>query len=236
MIGTQKLIYKIKPDSDFEEIYQICRPFTMTSKERMYALYQGCIYVIKNNIDGDFVECGVWKGGSAMIIAYVLKKLNQKRKIYLYDTFQGMPEPSEHDFGLTGDEDPEVIRLNWKNNQSESYNKWCYAPLKEVRKNILMTGYDRERVFLVKGKVENTIPKNIPSKIALLRLDTDWYGSTKHELNYLYPRLVERGVLIIDDYGHWAGSKKAVDDYFSDKRLIRLNRIDYTGRIGIKVV
>ena len=77
------------------------------------------------------------------------------------------------------------------------------------------------------------IPKYLPGEIALLRLDTDWYKSTQHELIHLYPLLVGSGVLIIDDYGHWQGAKKAVDEYFSDKKIL-LNRIDYTGRISIK--
>ena len=80
------------------------------------------------------------------------------------------------------------------------------------------------------------MPGYLPSGIALLRLDTDWYESTKHELEHLYPLLVSGGVIIIDDYGHWKGAKKAVDEYIKDNNLpLLLNRIDYTGRIGIKL-
>jgi O-methyltransferase len=90
---------------------------------------------------------------------------------------------------------------------------------------------------LVPGRVEETLAFDLPDQIALLRLDTDWYESTKVSLEQLYPRLVPGGVLIIDDYGHWQGCRKAVDDYFykTDQKIL-LQRIDYTGRIGIKTV
>lgn len=96
------------------------------------------------------------------------------------------------------------------------------------------TNYPAEMLVFIKGKVEDTIPKTMPKHIALLRLDTDWYESTKHELLHLYPLLSKSGVLIIDDYGYWAGSKKAVDEYFSKGEML-LNRIDYTSRIAIKI-
>jgi hypothetical protein len=97
------------------------------------------------------------------------------------------------------------------------------------------TGYDREKISFVKGKVEETIPDNAPQSISLLRLDTDWYESTRHELIHLYPRLSHGGVIIIDDYGHWLGARKAVDEYIEQNNLcLLLNRLDYTGRIGVK--
>jgi hypothetical protein len=84
--------------------------------------------------------------------------------------------------------------------------------------------------------VEETIPQHAPEQISVLRLDTDWYSSTKHELMHLFPRLSKNGVLIIDDYGHWAGARKAVDEYFADQTIQPLlNRIDQTGRACIKV-
>ena len=108
-------------------------------------------------------------------------------------------------------------------------------PLEEVRHNLSNVGYPDDRIKLVKGLVEATLPNKAPSKIALLRLDTDWYESTRHELIHLYPRLAQRGVLIIDDYGHWEGAQKAVDEYIRDNNLpVLLNQIDYTGRIAIK--
>jgi len=220
-------------DERFRKIYDKCKKSTMTSKERMYALYKSVEYIIKTNIPGDFVECGVWRGGSTMLIAYTLLELNvTNRKIYLYDTFEGMTQPTESDYSVANNKNRAFDK--WKKEQKKDHNKWCYASLSEVKNNMALTKYPNDNIIFVKGKVEETIPKTKPSKIAILRLDTDWYESTKHELIHLFPILMKNGVLIIDDYGYWAGSKKAVDEYFSDGRIL-LNRIDSTGRIGIKI-
>jgi O-methyltransferase len=220
-------------DKKFIEIFNKCKNYSMTSKERMYALYNAVKYIIANNISGDFVECGVYKGGSTMLIAQTLLSLNVKnRKIYLYDTFEGMVEPSDLDFRVEN-ENENTFKI-WQGKQRKDHNKWCYASLSEVQTNMQSTNYPIDNLIYVKGKVEDTIPENVPNKISLLRLDTDWYASTKHELLFLYPLLSKNGVLIIDDYGYWAGSKKAVDEYFS-KGEILFNRIDYTSRIAIKI-
>jgi O-methyltransferase len=113
---------------------------------------------------------------------------------------------------------------------------WCYAALDEVRRNVGEMGYPGEKLHFVQGKVEDTIPGSAPEQIALLRLDTDWYESTRHELIHLYPRLSAGGVLIVDDYGHWQGSRRAVDEWIAQAGVrILLNRIDYTGRVAVKV-
>jgi O-methyltransferase len=118
---------------------------------------------------------------------------------------------------------------------SDRGEKWCYASLDEVRRNLAATGYDPRNLHFVKGPVENTIPEGAPNEIALLRLDTDWYESTKHELLHLYPRLAPRGVLIIDDYGHWKGSRKATDEYLQANGIVTmLHRVDQTSRMVIK--
>lgn len=220
-------------DPDFEEIYQQCQPYTMTPKERMYALYKATEYLVKAKINGDFVECGVWRGGSAMVVALTLLKMgDKKRKIYLYDTFTGMDKPTKNDFVLS--EKTKAID-EWQEKQKNGYNQWCFSGLEEVKKNMLTTGYPLKNFVFVKGKVEDTIPQTTAAKIALLRLDTDWYTSTRHELIHLFPRLVNRGILLIDDYGYWAGSKKAVDEYFSQNKIaILLNWIDHSARIGVK--
>ena len=179
------------------------------------------------------VECGVWKGGSTMAMALKLNRLGvEDRKIYLYDTFEGMSQPSKEDKTFYGDD--ATYKFEQKRISQDS-SDWCNASLEEVKKNCFSTNYPQDKFFFIKGKVEDTIPKYLPSKIALLRLDTDWYESTKHELEYLFPLLEPGGVLIIDDYGHWQGARKAVDEYIQNNRLkILLNRIDYTGRIAIK--
>ncbi len=223
------------PDFSAEDI-QICeivKPYTMTSPERVNSLISAVRYVMKNGIDGAFVECGVWKGGSSMAMALALIRLgSERRDLYLYDTFSGMSAPGDVDISFRGEEAHQTFS---ETEISDDVSGWCLSPLEEVKQNLFSTGYDKERVHFVEGKVEETIPKCIPKKIALLRLDTDWYESTKHELIQLFPLLKTNGVLIIDDYGHWEGARKAVDEYVSDNNIqILFNRIDYTGRIAIK--
>lgn len=214
-------------DSELGKIYLKCKDFTITPKERMYSVYKAVEYIIKSGIKGDFVECGVWKGGSAMVMAYALLKFGEtKRNIYLYDTYGGMSELTKDDISISGSS---ATRLYKK----EEKMTLC-PPLEEVKRNLFSTRYPKDKLIFIKGKVEDTIPKRMPKKIALLRLDTDWYESTKHELLHLFPVLTEKGVLLLDDYGYWLGSKKAVDEYFSNKPIL-LNRIDYTGRTGVKI-
>lgn len=209
-------------------------PFTSTGPDRIVSLVNATKHIIKHNVEGVIIECGVWKGGSMMAILRTLKNLGvQDRDAYLYDTFEGMSEPTEEDNSIRGES-----ALNAYKEQKEGWDKIIYySSLEEVKKNIGSIGYDEERLHYVKGKVEDTITKdNVPDKIALLRLDTDWYESTKHELEFLFPKLVSGGILIIDDYGHWEGCKKAVDEYLSKNNVnIFLARIDYTGRIGVKM-
>lgn len=221
-------------DSKFWEFYEICKPFTMTSIERMYSLYCSVNYVIDNNIKGDFVECGVWRGGSSMMIALILGKRNiSDRSIFLYDTFEGMSEPVDSDFSFDGFDAKELLI---KGNRDKNDLIWCIADLEDVKNNLHLTGFSFDKLHFIKGKVEVTIPEFAPkSDIALLRLDTDFYESTFHELTWLFPKLVRNGVLIIDDYGHWKGCRKAVDEYIKSLNIpIFLNRIDYTGRLLIK--
>jgi O-methyltransferase len=219
------------PDFDEQniEICRVVKPYTMTSPEKVNALIDAVRYVVAKNINGAMVECGVWKGGSMMAMALTLKKLgDENRDLYLYDTFCGMTAPSDAD-GTRAHQKFSKTKI------SKDASDWCLSPLDEVKDNLLSTGYPKEKIHLIKGKVEDTIPENIPSKISLLRLDTDWYESTKHELTYLFPLLQLNGVLIIDDYGCWEGARKAVDEYISDMNIpILLNRIDKSGRIAIK--
>ena len=218
------------PDFSNEEkaIIGKAMPYTLTSVERLATLLNAVTYVTKNNIPGDIAECGVWRGGSMMVTALtLLAHGDRSRSLYLYDTFEGMPSPTEHDKSLDGVSADQQLKQ-----EPRGTGIWCYASLEDVRANILSTGYPAEKIHLVKGKVEKTIPGVIPPHLSFLRLDTDWYESTKHELTHLFPRLDSRGVLIIDDYGHWQGARKAVDEYFREQqRTVYLHRIDYTGRI-----
>ena len=214
-----------------KKIVWASKPFTMTSRERMAALIKAVTYLTENGITGDVAECGVWRGGSMMIVALtLLAHGDTSRSLYLFDTFEGMSAPTAHDKSFDG-----VSADVQLNRAPQGVGIWCCAGLEDVRANILSTGYPEDKVHLIKGKVEDTIPRHIPSSLALLRLDTDWYESTKHELTHLYPLLNKKGVLILDDYGHWQGSKKAVDEYFREHgHNVYLHRIDYTGRILVR--
>lgn len=219
------------PDLSAEErkIVAAVKPFTMTGIERIVCLINAVTYISDNQISGDIVECGVWRGGSIMAAALMLlARGDTTRNLYLYDTFEGMSAPTQFDKSFDG--------VAAQTQMHQEAGKWCYASIEDVRENVLSTGYPKKKIYFVKGKVEDTIPQTIPAHLALLRLDTDWYESTKHELVHLYPRLAPEGVLIIDDYGHWQGARKAVDEYFAEQnRKIYLHRIDYTGRIAVGV-
>jgi hypothetical protein len=213
------------------DIIQRVRPFTMTSDARLLAVLDATRYLVRNRILGDFVECGVWKGGSMMAAALMLlAEGDVARRLFLYDTFAGMAPPTAEDRDHQGISAADQLRQH-----PPGTGIWCYAGLDEVRHNLASTGYPPGQCQFVVGKVEETIPQALPGEIALLRLDTDWYASTKHELEHLYPRLARRGVLIIDDYGHWRGSQQATDEYFAALGMFPLlHRIDYTGRMWIK--
>jgi O-methyltransferase len=214
---------------DEAEILREVRPWTKTSAERIYALIQAVRYVSANGIGGAIVECGVWKGGSMAAVARTLLRMRDvSRDLYLFDTFEGMTEPSAKDVDYTGKPANEVMKEN-------SGFKCADAPLERVKEVLYETGYPKERIHFVPGKVEDTVPGCAPESVSLLRLDTDWYESTKHELVHLFPRLAKAGVIIVDDYGHWKGSRQACDDYFKENQVpILLNRIDFTGRIAVK--
>jgi O-methyltransferase len=228
-------LHRTHPDlePEFASLYKRCSPFTMTSVERMYALWQSVGHVVRGGVAGDLVECGVWRGGSSMLAALTLAQAGDPdRTMWLYDTFEGMSEPDERDVAVTG------ARMvdEWAGHRGRSDDPvFAFGALDEVRRNMLATGHRPERVRFVRGKVEDTIPGEAPDRIALLRLDTDWYASTRHELEHLYPRLAPGGVLIVDDYGHWAGARQAIDEFLDSLASPPLlTRIDYTGRIGVK--
>ncbi len=228
--------FEQKKYPDFSEndvkIIQTVKTYTMTSPERMFAFINAVDYVVANKIEGDIVECGVWRGGSSMTAALRLLQNNDKqRHLYLYDTFEGMSEPTENDVHFDGSEAQNLL----DNADKIQDQIWCYSTLDEVKNNMAKTNYPANKITYVQGKVEDTIPSTLPNKIAILRLDTDWYESTKHEMVHLFPLLSKGGVLIIDDYGHWQGARKAIDEYLQEHNIqILLNRIDYTGRIGVK--
>jgi len=220
-------------DRSFYELAARCGAFTMTSIERMCALYTAVGQVVDQRVRGDVVECGVWRGGSSMLAALTLmQKRDEDRSLWLYDTFEGMPEPGALDKDLSG----LSMEQTWSDHKGRRSDPiFAYAGLDDVHANLASTGFPGARTHFVQGKVEDTIPERMPEHIAVLRLDTDWYESTRHELEHLYPRLSAGGVLIIDDYGHWQGARKAVDEWratIEDPPV--LWRIDETARAGVK--
>ena len=223
------------------ELLERVRPYTLTSPARLVANMDATAYVVRRGIPGALVECGVWRGGSVLAMISVLQRLGvNDREIYLYDTFEGMTRPSELDKSSF---EPERSALTtWTRDERQGRRPWDWAfrseifNLDHVRDLLHSTGYPPDLLQFVVGPVEETLPSRVPDDVALLRLDTDWYESTRHELLHLYPRLSEGGVLMIDDYGHWEGARRAVDEYFSSEaQPLLLARIDYTGRMGVKV-
>ena len=219
-------------DADAVEIIKAVTPYTMIGRERLFALITALRYVSKNKVPGDVVECGVWRGGAMGAAALVLKGLGETRDIYLFDTFEGMSAPTDEDKTITGDS--AHIEFQEKQTGAES-STWCMASLEDVQANLSALGLDVNDFHFVKGMVEDTIPNKMPEgDIAVLRLDTDWYKSTKHEMDHLFPKLVPGGVLIIDDYGDWAGARQAVDEYL-DEHGIRMLLTRVNGSvIGVK--
>ena len=203
------------------------------SFETIYAAYNNVKYIVENKIPGDIVECGVWRGGITQLAALTMIHLKDtSRKIYLYDTFEGMPKPEDEDLDWDGNRALDTWRTITLKGE-----KWGFGgDINSVNQLMLSTKYPKEKIFITKGKVENTIPNVIPKKISLLRLDTDFYKSTLHELNHLFPILVLGGILVIDDYGYYLGSRKATDEYFKKNKIkMLLSRINNLGsREGVK--
>ena len=221
-------------DESTAKTIEAVRPYTMTSDQRVAALCDAVRYVVTNRIPGDVVECGVWKGGSMMAVARTLLELGDRtRELRLFDTFEGMTAPSVEDVALTGESAADLMAASTDSEDAESV--WCRAPLDVVQQAMASVGYERSRIHYIKGRVEDTIPAAAPERIALLRLDTDWYESTRHEMIHLFPRLCVGGVLILDDYGHWLGARRAVDEYLREHNVpLFLQKIDYSGRYAVK--
>ncbi|WP_419786269.1 TylF/MycF/NovP-related O-methyltransferase [Pseudodesulfovibrio sp.] len=232
----QDIEYKDIIEPAFGQMASRCVPYSLTVQrglEPFYALYKAVEYLVKHRIAGDFAECGVWRGGSVMLAALACRYFGDtSRRIHLFDTFDGNPEPQAVDL----DWDGRSPHGAWAEHRKRG-TKWGYGgPLEDVRRNVLATGYPEDRFVFVPGRVEETLPDAAPKSLALLRLDTDLYESTAHELETLYPRLVPGGILIVDDYGYYQGARKATDEYMERSgAVILLNRIDASVRLGVKV-
>ncbi|MBF0624318.1 MAG: class I SAM-dependent methyltransferase [Magnetococcales bacterium] len=230
----QSPTFDIEQDRDFMELHRRCDSYTATSIQKQYALYQAIRHVVGNAVPGDFVECGVFRGGSTMLAAWALRQFGDtSRTLYLYDTFSGMAEPTQVDRRLGGEAGGPI--QNWQRQNRGAHNDWCYCSLEDVQANLALTGYPPERMIFVAGKVEDTLPVTRPAAVAILRLDTNFYESTRQEMRHLYPLLAVNGILLLDSYGNWVGTRQAVDEYLAGTgQPLFLSRIDKSGRIAVK--
>jgi O-methyltransferase len=217
-------------DDETRAVIRAVRPWTMTSNDKLFALVVAVRYVVDHAIPGAVVECGVWRGGSMQAIARVLAARGATdRELHLFDTFEGMPPPTEEDVRQGGPSAAQMLAT-----RPRTAKVWAVADLDDVRAGMEQVDYPAERVHYHPGLVEDTIPGAAPEQIALLRLDTDWYASTKHELEHLYDRVPAGGVVIIDDYDYWEGSRKAVDEFIAGTGARLLLAPMGSGRIAIK--
>lgn len=194
-------------DIDFSQLFAKYQSATMVAKPAALVLYNGVRYVLASTIPGAIVECGVYKGGLCGMAAEMIRGTD--RHIYLFDTFAGMPKPTTADYRLA-DLLPAMAKFQ---------NGWCEGPLEVVRQTMATSGLAEDQIHYVVGKVEDTLPQFNAPDIALLRLDTDFYDSTKAELEHLYDKVAPGGVVIVDDYSIWAGSRKAVDEFLATRGI-----------------
>ena len=232
--GMRELPPKYPQDfSDFtRRLWDRVAPYTMTSKERVANLEYATRYIIEAGIPGDFIECGVGAGGSMMVVAYTLLALGAgDRRLWLYDTYSGMAEPTDEDVSVLG----KPAKRKYARKIKDGQCTWHNYPLDQVRQNLERTRYPTTQLEFVAGLVQDTLPDNDSEQVALLRLDTNLYESTQAELGHLYGKLSPGGVLLVDDYYRWLGQRKAVDEYLRDCGAnMLLVRIDDHAAIGVK--
>ncbi len=189
-------------------------------------------YILRESVEGCIVECGVDAGDFEYRWIQELQRHGQERDLYMFDTFKGLTEPGEFDYTASTATlytmNKETVHKEWSIRcKGSDINTWCYTPIDAVKQRLESTGYPKERLHYVEGDVCQTLtnPANIPDKIAILRLDTDWYESSKVELEVLFPKVVRGGVVIFDDYYHWDGQRRATDEYFA-KQGIHFHMVD----------
>ncbi len=206
-------------NSEFARLYRQIRPYTMSSNARLRGLYRGVRSVVSNQTPGDVVECGTARGGSAALMGLTLNRLGARRGLWVFDTFEGLPPPT------LDDPDFETAKL---------YTGECRGELEEVVALFERLGILSNTSF-VKGLFQETLPACEVQKIAFLHIDGDWYDSVRVCLDHLYDRVSPGGIIQIDDYGHWAGARKAVDEFLRQRSIdVPLERLDYTGRQFVK--
>jgi hypothetical protein len=205
--------------SEFPHYYFQVRDYSLCGYERLRGLYEAVDRTVRDGVPGDVVECGAARGGSAALMGLILADRRADRKVWVFDTFEGMPPPTKSD--------PDYDR-------AVAFVGQCLGTLEEVR-DLFRRLHLLDRAVFVKGLFEDTVPKTDVGPISVLHLDGDWYSSVKVCLDHLYDRLSPGAVIQIDDYGHWEGARKAVEE-FRTARGIRasLRYVDYTGRQWVK--
>lgn len=233
--ASDALGFPCELDPVLKPLYQRIREekISLGSAENLFSTMLACKHVLERGVPGDFVECGVWRGGQSILAAHMLALAGSDRKVWMYDTFAGMTAPTEHDVDHVG----RLAVDKSGSGRAVIENDWVYATLDDVRRNFSMLGVDMEPHRVIAGDVAQTLLQagNLPERISVLRLDTDWYESTRLELEVLYPRLSRGGVIIVDDYGHWGGARRAVDEYFASVPRPLFQFVDYTARMAVKL-
>lgn len=217
-------------DEAMRETIRSVRGWTMTNREKLFALISAVRYIVRYDIPGDIAECGVWRGGSMQAVARELIRLGDtSRHLYLFDTYEGMTPPTEADVRWDGKPAVGLLEAN-----EQAHPIWAYATLEDVQNGFAAIDYPADKIHYVQGKVEDTIPDQMPTNTAILRLDTDWYESSKHELDHMYDTLAPGGVLLLDDYGYWEGQRRATDEWIdrTNEPLLLLRMTQ--GRVAVK--
>lgn len=203
----------------FGKLYQRVESYSMMSYARLKGIYTGACDVLDRGIAGDFVECGTARGGCAGLMALTRKQRKASNQIWIFDTFEGLPPPSE------GDPDYDLAKTR---------EGTCRGEFDEV-KGLLEKLDVFTDIKMVKGLFQDTVAVSDVDAISLLHLDGDWYDSTKVCLDHLYDKVTPGGVIQIDDYGHWAGARKALHEFFDTRGIrVKLKYLDYTGRQFVK--
>ncbi len=232
LINSNQKIVEL--NNNDKKLLDLIQNYSMTTQIRIFTLLQSLRHLKNKKIDGDYVECGVWKGGNIILFKKFIEDEdeNSKKKIFAFDTYEGMTEPDKNDYDLSSNITANILL---KADKAKKTNTWGICDLESVKKNIQTCVNSTENIKFIKGPVESTLndTSNLPNKISLLRLDTDWYSSTKKELDVLYDRVTPGGIVIIDDYGHWGGAKKAVDEFFLNK-YVWMHYVDYACRLIVK--
>lgn len=212
------------------------RSRTMATQLQQYSMWQSVKYICENDIAGAVIEFGVWRGGISMIARTAMVQFKKDLDQFLFDTFEGMPNPSELDIELSSNKYAlNLLRATKKKEKRNGdYDIWCLAGIDDVKVGMEKIGSDSRKINYIQGDVLDTVPSSLPESIAICRIDTDWYESTAHLLKHCWPRIVHGGVLILDDYDYWKGARSAVDEFFERENLKPLMLRPDSGRLVIK--